>query len=276
MRLGVAAAVTVGTVAAVIGGIWMLQDHFIYFPGPDPGSAPVPWSEMKVETDDGLTLNAWARSDGASDVRPVVIVFPGNAGNRAGRVPLGDRLAEAGYAVVLAEYRGYGGNPGRPSEAGLTADVKAVVQWVRGEGLADGGLVYFGESLGAAVAIAVAAEEPPDALVLGSPFTSLVDVGRHHYAWLPVGSLVRDEYLSLDRVKRGELTGVPALVVAGSGDRTVPVLQSRTIAEALGAELYEVGGADHNDPSIRSSREMVERVSTFIERVLGGGTVLDT
>lgn len=252
-------------VGFAIGGLWMLQDRLIYFPGPDPGPAPNPWERHSVETEDGLALTAWVRADDVNADHPVVIVFPGNAGNRAGRVPLGNALATAGYPVILGEYRGYGGNPGKPSEDGLITDAVAIAQLGQTLGLADSGVVYFGESLGAAVAIGAATVEPPDALVLGSPFTSLVDVGSHHYPWLPVAALVRDRYPSLERIDQGQIDGIPALVVAGTADGTVPIEQSRAVARALGAEIYEVIGVDHNDPSIRSARSMVDAVVEFIE-----------
>ncbi|MEA2009518.1 MAG: alpha/beta hydrolase, partial [Actinomycetota bacterium] len=149
-------------VGFAIGGLWMLQDRLIYFPGPDPGKAPIPWEQHSVETEDGLALTAWVRADDVNADHPVVIVFPGNAGNRAGRVPLGNALATAGYPVILGEYRGYGGNPGKPSEDGLIADAVAIAQLGQTLGLADSGVVYFGESLGAAVAIGAATVEPPD------------------------------------------------------------------------------------------------------------------
>ena len=253
-----------------IGGLWMLQDRLVYFPGPDPGPAPVPWEENGARTDDGLELSAWVRVDDGAVDRPLVIVFPGNAGNRAGRVALGNQLAKAGYGVILGEYRGYGGNPGTPSEDGLISDAVAITRLARDLGLGSAGVVYFGESLGAAVAIGAAAVEPPDALVLGSPFTSLVDVGRHHYPWLPVSALVRDRYASLERIESGEIDRLPSLVIGGSADGTVPIEQSRFIAGALGASMHEVPGVDHNDPAIRSAPAMVSVVSEFIESVLDG------
>ena len=248
----------------------MLQDRLIYFPGPNPGPAPVPWEEHGVQTNDGLELSVWVRVDDGAVDRPLVIVFPGNAGNRAGRASLGNELAKAGYGVVLGEYRGYGGNPGEPSEDGLISDAVAITRFARGLGFGDAGVVYFGESLGAAVAIGAAAVELPDALVLGSPFTSLVDVGRHHYPWLPVSALVRDRYASLERIESGEVDGLPSLVIGGSADGTVPIEQSRVIARALGASMHEVPGVDHNDPAIRSAPAMVRVVSDFVESALDG------
>ena len=247
----------------------MLQERLIYFPGGDPGAPPELWEEFEVASTDGVDLVAWARVDDIGADRPVVVVFPGNGGNRAGRIPLGNALAQAGYGVVLAEYRGYGGNPGSPNEDGITDDALAIVAAARSRFPSNGGLVYFGESLGAAVAIAVAAQSPPDALILGSPFTSLTAVGQHHYPWLPISALLRDRYPSLERIGGGALDGIPALVIGGTDDGTVPIEQSRQIATALEASVYEVEGVDHNDAEIRSAPSMVAVVGDFLMEALG-------
>ena len=247
----------------------MLQERLIYFPSGDPGAPPDPWEELAIASTDGVSLTTWVRFDDTASDRPVVIVFPGNAGNRAGRVSFGNNLADAGYDVVLAEYRGYGGNPGSPSEDGITNDALAIISTVRGQVPSEQDIVYYGESLGAAVAIAAAEQARPDALVLGSPFTSLAEVGKHHYRWLPVAALLRDHYPSLERIEQGALDDVPALVIGGTGDRTIPIQQSRRIAAALEASIYEVAGADHNDPEIRSSRSIVGVISDYLTDTLG-------
>jgi len=248
----------------------MLQERLIYFPAGDPGVPPEPWEEFEVASTDGVDLTVWVRVDDTATDRTVVIVFPGNAGNRAGRLPLGNALADAGYGVVLSEYRGYGGNPGSPSEDGIISDALATAAAVRRRLPSSGGVVYFGESLGAAVAIAAAEQDRPDALVLGSPFTSMTDVGRYHYPWLPVSVLLRDRYPSLERIESGGLDGIPALVLGGTSDGTVPIEQSRRIATALDAFVFEVEGADHNSAAIRSAPSMVAVVSEFLSEALGG------
>jgi hypothetical protein len=270
MKLAKAITVIAGSAALLIGGIWVLHDRLVYFPGRDPGPPPSHWNELVVTTDDGLRLIAWKRAAAQPTRAATVIVFPGNAGNREGRVPLGDGLAASGFNVVLAEYRGYGGNPGRPSEDGLERDAAAVIRAVREQGIGDGSVVFFGESLGAAVAVAAAVGNPPDGLILGSPFTSLADVAAHHYGWIPVRLVVGDAYPSLSRIEHGDLDETPSLVIVGSQDRTVPAAQSRAVAAALGAAVYEVAGADHNDPSIRSAPAMIAAVSAFLDEALSG------
>ena len=114
-----------------------------------------------------------------------MLVFNGNAGNRSDRATLGRRLAEAGFHVCLFDYRGYGGNPGSPSERGLLLDARAVHAAVAARDHVDPRrIILMGESLGTGVAVALAAEAGPFASVLRSPFTSMADVGAHHYRYL--------------------------------------------------------------------------------------------
>jgi len=247
----------------VVGGIWLLQRRLIYFPttGVPPIREQLPgWEEAAFETTDGLTLHGWFISPPEGD--PVVVVFTGNAGNRADRAQLGAGLAAEGFGVLLFDYRGYGDNPGRPTEAGLARDARAAVQWVRRRAPSHK-LVYFGESLGAAVAIELAVTDPPAVLVLRSPFTSLADMAAVHFRFLPVGALLRDEYPSLERIS-GVATAT--LVIGGAGDTIVPIDQSRAIFEAAPhpKELVIVAGADHNDFVLVAGSEVIEATARFI------------
>jgi fermentation-respiration switch protein FrsA (DUF1100 family) len=244
--------------------LWVVQRRLVYFPdtaSPAIAAMPVGWEEVTYETSDGLLLNAWLRPP-APD-HPIVIVFNGNGGNRMGRMSLGTGLAEAGYGVLLTDYRGYGGNPGHPSESGTEIDARAAAQYVR-EHYPDHPVVYFGESLGAAVAIELAAAKPPVALVLRSPFTSLVAAARTHYPWIPVNLLLKDRYPSDERI--GSID-VPTLVIFGSADSIVPPSQSRAIYDAVPGpkRLVVIEGADHNDAILTSGGRVLAEVRAFIE-----------
>jgi fermentation-respiration switch protein FrsA (DUF1100 family) len=259
--------VLVGIVAAaalLTGGLWLLQRRLIYLPGGGVPSitAILPgWEDVGLATTDGIVLGGWYHPP-LSDA-PVVVVFNGNAGNRSGRAPLGRRLAAAGYGVLLFDYRGYGDNPGSPSEAGLAADARAAARFVAGA--APGHAVfYFGESVGAAVAIELAAEAPPAGLIARSPFTSLADVAGVHYPYLPAAALLRDEYPSLDRIGSIE---APLLVIAGSADTIVPPEQSRRLFEAAvePKRLLIVADADHNDAALLAGDELIDAVTAFMD-----------
>jgi fermentation-respiration switch protein FrsA (DUF1100 family) len=165
------------------------------------------------------------------------------------------------------DYRGYGGNPGSPSEAGLLLDAEAAVTYALSRHDVDPDkLIYFGESLGAAVAIAVAQEHPPSALVLRSPFTSLPDVARTHYPYLPTSLLLRDRYPSIDTIRTLD---VPVFVAAGSQDTIIPIAQSRKLYEASPGmkRFVTIEGADHNDPTLTHGRLLIDEIAIFLDGI---------
>lgn len=256
-------------IVAVLALAWVFQWRLIYFP--DPGSpslthAPPGTEEVSYRTADGLDHSAWFVP--SPSARATLVVFPGNAGNRAARAPLAASLSGKGFNTLLVDYRGYGGNPGSPSEDGLVADAAAAVEYLSTRPDVDPKtLVYFGESLGAGVAISLARTHPPAVLILRSPFTSLGDVGSHHYPWLPVGTLLRDRYPSIDTISDLD---IPVLVVAGSEDRIVPTEQSRSLytASVGPKELVIVEGADHNDFALLAGDRLIDAVDSFVTLIL--------
>jgi fermentation-respiration switch protein FrsA (DUF1100 family) len=265
--LMMAAAVLAAAISVFVFLAWALQRKLIYFPS---GDAPPPHAvgllgvaPVTFHTDDGLTLHGWF-------VRPdepawfTVIVFNGNAGNRAMRAPLAVALRRHGLAVLLFDYRGFGGNPGVPTERGLIADARAARRYVAGRRDVDPARVaYFGESLGAAVAIQLAAEVQPAGLVLRSPFGSLAEAGRFHYPFLPVRWLLRDRFASNDVIGR---IHAPLLMVAGDRDRIVPLDHTRRLfAEATDPKtLVIISDADHNDASLLYGGDMIAHIVTFL------------
>jgi len=256
------------TVVALIGValalLFFLQRGLIYFPDsrvPAPAASGLPTAEpVSFETEDGLTLEGWWVPARGAPTGYTMIVFNGNAGHRGYRAELAGQMTARGVAVFLFDYRGYGGNPGLPSEVGLARDARAALAAVgRLPGVDVTRIVFFGESLGAAVAVQLAVEFPPAALVLRSPFTSLADVGQHHYPFLPVRWLLRDRYPTIDRIGR---ISSPLLVVAGEADRVVPRAHSQELFDAAPnpKRMVIVPGADHNDEAMASGPTLIRAV----------------
>jgi len=243
-------------VVAVTGLLWAFQRRLIYLPQGEPGPAPAGAREVALVTDDGLRLGGWffPGDDGA----PAVLVANGNGGHRGLRAPLAEALQDAGLSVLLFDYRGYAGNPGTPSEEGLALDVRAARAFLLEEAPATR-LVYYGESLGAAVVTELATEHPPAGLVLRSPFTALSAVGGVHYPFLPVRLLLRDRYPVAEQLAR---VHVPTTVVYGTADSIVPPEQSRAVASAAAdlRRLVAVPGADHNDLVLLDGPELIDAV----------------
>jgi fermentation-respiration switch protein FrsA (DUF1100 family) len=256
------------TGALFVAIVYAGQRRLIYFPFgdvPPPGAVGLDHAEpVTFTTEDRLTLSGWFVPASAPRIA-TVIVCNGNGGHRALRAPLAAALAERGIDTLLFDYRGYGGNPGSPSEGGLIMDARAARDYVAGRSDVDTSRIfYFGESLGAAVAIRLAIEHAPRGLILRSPFSSLTNIGRHHYPALPVGLLLRDRFPSLDLI--GHVRS-PLLVVVGDRDRIVPVEDSERLfaAAAEPKSLLRIAGADHND-ELLAGRQLIDAVVAFTQR----------
>lgn len=254
-----AALVVVAVLVLLLALLWVFQRRLVYLPdrGPVPPAASViPGArDVSFTTRDGLRLAAWY-VPGHRDV--TVLVLGGNAGNRLHRAELALALSAYGLPVLLMDYRGYGGNPGTPTEEGLHLDALAARQFIDSPRV-----VYFGESLGAAVATRLALERPPAGLVLRSPFTDLADAGQANYPFLPVRALLRDRFPVVPDIGR---VRAPVVVAYGTGDTIVPPRLSRAVAEAAGAKEVRIAGAGHNDLVMLNGRELITAVADLADR----------
>ncbi|HET9760000.1 MAG TPA: alpha/beta hydrolase [Nocardioidaceae bacterium] len=238
-------------VGVAVGMLTALQRQLIYFPDPTPvppaGEVIRGARDLTLHTSDGLALGAWFMpASPAADLQLAVLVAPGNGGNRSGRAGLATELSRRGLSVLLMDYRGYGGNPGSPSEDGLARDALAAALALEELGYPAERTIYFGESLGAGVVAALQARRPPAGVVLRSPFTELADVAAHHYPWLPVRQLLKDRFPVTSLLSVSE---VPVTVIYGDRDSVVPTELSARVADEAGSlvERVVIRGADHND-----------------------------
>lgn len=227
--------------AAVVGMLWAFQRQLIYYPDttpPPPADEVIPGSRgVALHARDCLELAAWF-------------------------VPAAAR-ADSRMALLLAPSNG--GNPGSPSGAGLIADAYAAAQALEKLGYPAARTLYFGESLGTGVVAAQQAERPPAGMVLRSPFTTLADVGSHHYPWLPVRTLLRDRYPVVEHLASSD---VPMTVIYGDRDSEVPSRLSARVADQVPslAERVVLLGADHNDP-VMFGGQVADAVARLAEHV---------
>lgn len=239
-----------GGYALLVGGLTMFQRDMIYHPDstlPDPDQVGVPeMVPVPVRTNDGLVMTGWyapPRQDGHA----TIVYCHGNARTLAHRAHKARRLLDAGYGVFLVGYRGYGGNPGRPSETGLYADARAVVGWLLGREVAAEKLVLYGESLGTGIATQLATElEELGGLVLEAPFTRLPDLAPPYLLPGFAPALMLDHYDSLAKIAT---VRAPLLVVHGEHDGVVPVAMGRRLLKAAPARAEGVflAEAGHNN-----------------------------
>ena len=232
---------------ALVAAMTLFQRRFIYFPDrsvPDRDRAGAADAEsVAIRTPDGLDLLAWHWP--AADGRATILYLHGNAGHIGHRAAKIRPLVDAGYGLLLLAYRGYGGNPGRPTEAGLVTDGRAALAWLTRR--CGGPVIVYGESLGSGVATALVSDPAVHGVVLEAPFTSLVDIARRRYPILPVKPLLADRYPNSDRMVGID---VPVLIVHGDRDTVIPVAHGRRLASLASSgrvTLVVLEGAGHND-----------------------------
>jgi uncharacterized protein len=224
------AIVVVCLYVGVAAVLYVTQRSLLYFPDTThttPAQAGLPEAEeIHLTASDGVGITAWYVKPQGD--KPVIVYFHGNGGalrDRAGRFK---RLIGAGIGLVALEYRGYGGNPGSPSEHGLIADGEAAYAFAAVH-YPTKQIVLWGESLGSGVAVAVAAEKPVGRVILEAPFTSAAAVASLHYWYMPVRLLMKDQFHSDRRI--GKVTA-PLLILHGVQDRVVPY--------AMGERMFEL------------------------------------
>jgi fermentation-respiration switch protein FrsA (DUF1100 family) len=213
-------------------GLFLAQRRILFHPDNTPpdlarvGNPNV--RPVTVTTADGLTLLAWylppAEKDGY-----VVLHLHGNAGNIGHRAYRLGPLSQLGWGVFLPEYRGFGGNPGSPSESGLLLDAAAALATLRGMGVPPERILLWGESLGSGLAIRLAAEQPVAAILLEAPYTSITDLAQSRFPYVPVRWLLRDRFESIRFIGA---VRAPVLVMHGARDQIIPLAMGQAIYAA--------------------------------------------
>jgi fermentation-respiration switch protein FrsA (DUF1100 family) len=221
--------------------LYFNQRNMIYYPDTARPDTVEGVQDAKVTTKDNLTLWGWFLPP--QNGKPIVVFFHGNAGNYSHRIGKAFAINEQGYGVVLAEYRGYGGNPGKPDKEGLLNDGRAWMEFAQAQ---NHPIVIYGESIGSAIATAMAAENDAGGLILEAPFDSLAGVARSMYPVVPVSLLLKDKYDSAALIKDVK---APKLFIHGEKDRTVPIRFGRALFEAAGEpkSFISIESAAHND-----------------------------
>ncbi len=239
-----------GVLVLVLGGLlWSNQRMLVYHPDPtrvspaDAGLKAV--REVVLATADDVKLVSWYGAARAG--QPTLLYFHGNASNLAGRAGrVGEYLAK-GRGMMMLSYRGYSGSEGQPTEANNFDDARLAYDWLREQGVAADDILLYGESLGSGVAVKLAGEVQVGGIILDAPYTSIADVGKRLYPYLPVRTFLLDRYDSISRI--GEIDA-PLLIVHGAKDELIPIEMGRNLFWAAPEPktfepIAEGGHADH-------------------------------
>ena len=269
--------------AAIVAGC----DRLFYFPSRelihDPVVIGLPFHDVWFDGQDGTRLHGWffpAGRAGETPAKATVIHFHGNAENISTHVYSAVWLAREGFNVFAFDYRGYGQSGGEPDRDGIQEDAAAAVRWVRGRPDIDPDrLILFGQSLGAAIAVHLAAGPERTglrAVVLESGFSSYRAITRDKLAasfltwpfqW-PLSFLVSDRYRPRDDIAK--IAPVPVLIIHGTADPVVPYHHAQALyAAALEPKtLWTIPNAGHTSAFGRYGEIYRPRLVAFLDQYL--------
>ena len=257
--LGTGGLVALALYLAVLGGLYLVQDR-LFYPGWWRGTRDYPiegsgYRSVPLRTSDGSAGRLLYHPAAAG--RPVVLFLHGNGDNATSARVILERFVAAGYGAAIPEYRGYDGLPGIPEEQGLYRDARAGRDWLTAQGIGADHIVVIGYSLGTGIAVQLAAEQRPRALVLMAPYAGMADVVRRRIPWIP-GFLVTERFDSAAKIGR---IACPILLLHGADGTTVPTDSSRLLlAGAAGCHTHRV--------PLRRARDWVSAAGPCVDPAL--------
>ena len=246
--------------------VFVFQARLIFFPDrrlvASPKHIGLDYESVFFEAEDSVRLHGWFVP--AEDAADVLLFFHGNAGNISHRLDSIRIFHDLGLSVFIIDYRGYGASEGRVGEKGTYRDARAAYRYLTEERRVDpSNIIYFGRSLGAAVAIELATGHEPKALIAESCFTSIPDVGRRVYPWLPVRVLARVHY---DSVRRVAEVSCPKLFVHSHEDELLPIALAERLFDAAAEpkSFLRIRG-DHNSGFLISGVAYIDGLIAFLD-----------
>ncbi|HET6492409.1 MAG TPA: alpha/beta hydrolase [Burkholderiales bacterium] len=257
----------------VVALVFIFQSHLVYYPqiGREGDLTPqahgLAYEAVEIATEDGEKLAAWwVPAEGA---RGTVLFFHGNAGNISHRLDYLKMFRGLRYSTLIIDYRGYGTSTGSPSEEGTYRDAEAAWRYLTEQRSVPADvIVFFGESLGAAVASWLAMRHTPRALVLASTFTSVPDLGAEVYWFLPVRLISRFRY---DNISHLGAVRAPVMIAHSRDDEIVPFAHGQRLYAAAREpkRFLELAGG-HNTGLIFMREEWVRALADFLEEAPAG------
>jgi fermentation-respiration switch protein FrsA (DUF1100 family) len=229
--------------------LFFTQRSLLYYPSHayvplSEANANKAFQEISVKTEDGIDLKAWYAP--AASKHYTIVFFHGNADSLHSAAQIADPYIAAGYGFLVAEYRGYSGLPGKPTEIGLYADGRAYIGELMRRGVDSQRIILMGHSLGTGVAVEMAQENHVGGLMLLAPYVSMPKVAQAHFSIFPVGILVLDRF---ENAKKIGSIHEPILIVNGSRDDVVLPAQGRELYNLANEpkELHTLPNRGHND-----------------------------
>ena len=238
--------------------VFFFQRNLLYHPSVDNylkgnlGSEPTKIEKVNIITKDKIDLIGWFFSNTTVDKKTILFLH-GNAGSLENRTYKLNHFKDLNLNFLIIEWRGFSGNKGKPNEMGLYEDARSAVRWLNMKGIQDKNIILYGESLGTAIAVEIAQNKKYAGVILESPFTSMVNMGKKYYPFFPVSFLLKDKFESNKKINK---ISVPILIIHGKVDKIVPYI--------MGKKMYELA----NQPKFFYSQEYGDHMVEYDEKLL--------
>ena len=238
--------------------VFFFQRNLLYHPSVNnylkdqPVNEPTEIEKVKIVTDDGIDLIGWFYANNINDNKTILFLH-GNAGSLENRTYKLNHFKDLNLNFLIIAWRGFSGNNGQPNEIGLYEDAESAIRWLKKKGIDEKNIILYGESLGTAVAVEIAQNKNYAGVILESPFTSMVNMGKKYYPFFPINLLLKDRYESYKKINN---VFVPILIMHGTVDKIVPY--------DMGKKMYELA----NDPKFFYSQEYGDHMVEYDEKLL--------
>ena len=220
---------------AIIFGIYLVfltfmfffQRSFMYYPNInnyDDTNINFGYETVYITTSDNINLKSWYSFD--QNRKQIIVFFHGNAGNLENRIYKLNHFNNLNINFLIVSWRGFSGNNGKPSEKNLYIDANSAINWLEDKGIKKNEIILYGESLGTGIAVELASKSIFAGVILESPFTSMEDMGKKLYPYLPISILQQDKYLSSQKIKKIKS---PILIMHGKADNIVPFYMGKKL-----------------------------------------------
>jgi len=238
--------------------VFFFQGNLLYHPTTDnylqnqAEREPAEIEKVKITTKDKINLIGWFYNRNLEEFK-TILFFHGNAGSLENRTYKLNHFKNLNLNFLIIAWRGFSGNKGKPNEMGLYEDAKSAIKWLKAKGIKEKNIILYGESLGTGVAVEVAQNKNYAGVILESPFTSMVNMGKKYYPFFPVSLLLKDKFESYKKINN---IFVPVLIMHGKVDKIVPY--------DMGEKMYELA----NEPKFFYSQEYGDHMIEYDEKLL--------
>ena len=245
--------------------MFFFQRNLLYHPSVDnylkdnSGAEPTEIEKIKITTGDKIDLNGWFYNKDIKNFKTLVF-FHGNAGSLKNRTYKLNYFKDLDINFLIIAWRGFSGNMGKPNEMGLYEDARSAVRWLNMKGIQDKNIILYGESLGTAIAVEIAQNKKYAGVILESPFTSMVNMGKKYYPFFPVSFLLKDKFESYKKIDK---ISVPILIMHGKVDNLVPFYMGKKIYELANEPKYSYF-SEYDDHMMEYNEKLLNHLKKFI------------